>query len=283
MFDADEAGVAASLRGFERSVPGDLDLRVAVLPIGRDPAELVDAGETETVNKAIEESVPLLQFRIERELDRFDLSEPEARGRAVRATSELVARHPDPVTRHEYAVFVARRTGIEMNVVAGAVEQAARAGEPPPARPRRSARISGAEKAEREWLRLLLANHPGVREAGIGPEVFGRAEHAEAFEMLAPVVAALDPGEPPDLGSLLGTDESDMGRMLTELAFEERPLADPTELAKRLKVGALDDRIQHLRNQIAVIDADQEPETYSDLFRELIALEQERRTLRGNE
>jgi DNA primase len=283
MFDADEAGVAASLRGFERSVPGDLDLRVAVLPAGRDPAELVDAGETETVGKAVADSVPLLQFRIERELDRFDLSEPEARGRAVRATSELIARHPDAVTRHEYAVFVARRTGIELDVVGGAVEQAARSGATPAAPPRRSERLSGVEKAEREWLRLMLANHPGVRRADVGPEVFGRPEHAAAYEVLAPVVAALDPGEPPDLGSLLGTDETDTGRMLTELAFEERPLADPAELAKRLKVGALDDRIQVLRTEIAGIDAEQEPETYSDRFRELIGLEQERRILRGNE
>lgn len=283
MFDADEAGVAASLRGFERSVPGDLDLRVAVLPPGRDPAELVDAGETETVDKAVAESVPLLQFRIERELDRFDLAEPEARGRAVRATAGLIARHPDAITRHEYAVFVARRTGVELDVIAGAVDQAVRRAEPPVSRPERSTRLSGAEKAEREWLRLLLANHPGARDADIGPDVFGRREHAEAWALLAPVVAALDPGEPPDLGSLLGTDETELSRMLTELAFEDRPLADPVELGKRLKLGALDGRIQELRNEIAGLDAEGEPEAYSDRFRELIALEQERRNLRGNE
>ena len=71
--------------------------------------------------------------------------------------------------------------------------------------------------------------------------------------------------------------------MLTELAFAGQPLAEPVELANRLKVGALDDRIQHLRTEIAGIDADEEPEAYSDWFRELIALEQERRTLRSIE
>ena len=53
MFDADEAGVEASLRGFERSVPGDLDLRVALLPEGRDPADLASAGETAAIEEAI--------------------------------------------------------------------------------------------------------------------------------------------------------------------------------------------------------------------------------------
>ena len=35
-FDADEAGAGAALRGFEHSVPGDLDLRVAALPSGHE-------------------------------------------------------------------------------------------------------------------------------------------------------------------------------------------------------------------------------------------------------
>ena len=66
MFDADEAGVEASLRGFERSVPGDLDLRVALLPAGPRPGRPgLAAGETEAIEAAIEASVPLLQFRIE--------------------------------------------------------------------------------------------------------------------------------------------------------------------------------------------------------------------------
>jgi len=40
--------------------------------------------------------VPLLQFRIEKEMERYDLGEAEARGRAVRAVAALVARHPTP-------------------------------------------------------------------------------------------------------------------------------------------------------------------------------------------
>ena len=86
-FDADEAGAGAALRGFEMALPGDLDLRVVVLPEGRDPADLVGQGDEDLLVAAMKESQPLLQFSVERELARHDLSEAEARGRAIRRTA----------------------------------------------------------------------------------------------------------------------------------------------------------------------------------------------------
>ncbi|HEX9978821.1 MAG TPA: toprim domain-containing protein, partial [Acidimicrobiia bacterium] len=282
MFDADEAGVGASLRGFERSVPGDLDLRVALLPQGRDPADVVAAGDTEAIRKAIESSAPLLQFRIERELERFRLDEPEARGRAVRSTAAIVARHPDRVTRHEYAVFVARRTGVDLEVVVGAVEGAVARDEPAPPRSVRPAALTGTEKAEREVLRLLLANDAGVHGIDLNG-VFSRPDHLAAYELLAPTLAAMEPGEPPDLGSLLGDDDSDVAVMLRGLAFLDAPLPDADEVVRKVQVGALDQRIQDLRRLLESIDATGEPEAYSARFQELIALDRQRRDLWSHE
>jgi DNA primase len=168
-FDADEAGAGAALRGFEKSVPGDLDLRVAALPVGRDPADLVFDGEIEALRKATSESIPLLQFRIEQELGRFDLTEAEARGRGVGAAAELIARHPAPVVRHEYAVLLSRRTGVDLPVVEQAVARAARRAAGRPDEERRAPHtkpLTGEEKVERELLRLVLANDPELRGRG---------------------------------------------------------------------------------------------------------------------
>ncbi len=279
-FDADAAGAGASLRGFEHSVPGDLDLRVARLPEGRDPADLVAAGEVELLAKAIDESDPLLLFRLERELDRFDLSEPEARARAVRAAAGVVARHPDPVARHEYAVVVSRETGVDLAVVEAAVREATRRSEAPvvadQAPPRR---LSGAEKAERELLRLLCANHPGLAGVEIDPDAFTVAEHRAAYDLVAPAVAALPAGEPPDLGALVTDDGA--GSLLSELATDPRPLPDPAETSRRVRVGALDRRIDELERRLARIDEDAEPEAYADTFRELVGLQRTRKELGG--
>ena len=277
-FDADEAGTGAALRGFEKSVPGDLDLRVAALPEGRDPADVVADGDVDILVKAIDGSMPLLRFRIERELERFDLSEAEGRGRAVRAAAALISLHPDAVVRHEYAVVVARRTGVELAVVEAAVRGAGRPApeQGPPVVTDEP--LSGVAKAEREVLRLLLANDPEIRAAELSADMFTRADHRRAYEMIAPALAGLRPGEAPDLGSLIGADGSPLGAMLRSLALDRRPLPEAAPVMNRLKEGALQRRIDELRVELDGLDPSDE--RYSDTFARLIALERQRRELR---
>jgi DNA primase len=280
-FDADVAGAGASLRGFERSVPGDLDLRVAELPTNLDPADLVLSGEIDALRKAVEESQPLLQFRIEQELAGFDLTETEARIRGVRAAAKLVGRHPDRLVRSEYAVQLSRRTGVDLDDITAIVEQAARAEATPPdstARPSME-RLSGQQKAEREWLRLMLDNHPGVASADIDVTVITSPLNVAAYAMLEPVVVGLEVGAAPDLGSLLGEDDSEPAVLLRELAMDQRPMAEPEDLVRKLQVGALERRIENLQAQLRRVDPEHDKEEHAALFSELIALERERRDL----
>ena len=283
-FDSDTAGAGASLRGFEHSAGSTLDLRVAVLPEGRDPAELASAGETGALRKAVDDSQPLLQFRLERELQRFDLSEAEARTRAVRATAALVARHPDRLVRHEYAVFLARRTGVDRAILQNEVDVAVRRGQrdAPQARPAAPPeRLTGQQKAERELLRLLLANEPALRQVELSADDFLDERHRAAYELAAPAVLAMAPGEHPDLGSLLGGDQSEVGELLKSLAMDRRPFGDAAELVRKVQVGALDLRIQELKGRLATLDPDAAPEDHSHSFQELIALEKSRKSLGG--
>lgn len=287
-FDADEAGAGAALRGFEVAVPGDLDLRVAALPMGKDPADLIRDGETELLTKSVSESLPLLQFRLEQELDRFDLNEAEARGRAVRATAAIVAQHPDELVRHEYAVLLSRRTGMDLPLVLKAVAGAARAGRTAAASRPRPADVedqvlSGVQKTERELLRLLLANDPSVRAEEVREEFFADEGYSDAFAKIAPTILALDPGVPPDLGSLIGEDDSPIGTMLRELALVDRPLADAGQVINRLKVGAVERRIEQMRPRLEQLDPERDSEEYSAAFGELIALERQRRELWSQE
>jgi DNA primase len=289
-FDADEAGAGAALRGFDKAVPGDLDLRVATFSRGRDPADLVADGDTDEMLKSVAESIPLLQFRIEKDLAKFDLHEAEARGRAVRAVAPLIRQHPDPVVRHEYAVLLSKRTGVDLSVVEQAMRSRpapARSNEPPDMEPPPEEasvaprRLTGQAKAELELLRLLLANAVGDRE--IDPEWFGEEAHLRAYEIIGPAVASLEPGEVPNLGSLLGDDARAPAVLLRRIAMESRPLESADSVVNRLKVGAVDRRIDRERRALETIDP--ASEEYSERFAELIALERERRRLRemGNE
>ena len=280
-FDADEAGAGAADRGFDLSVPFDLDLRVAALPPGRDPADLVSDGDTPTLEKAIADSVPLLQFRIERELAKFDLTEPEARARAVGATARLITRHRDPVVRHEYAVLVSRKTGVDVDMVESSIR-----GRRAPAQANQEVaveRLSASDLAERELLRLLLANDREIRSLDPEPSLFETDLHRRAYAVIGPAIGSLDPGATPNLGAILGSVDSEENELLRRLAVDDRPLPDALEVVKRLKLSGVERRIDTMRSELAATDPDTDPEGYSERFESLIALEQQRRELRSRE
>jgi DNA primase len=281
-FDADDAGTGAVLRGFEHSVPGDLDLRVAPLPAGRDPGDLAESGEIDVLRRAVsaESSVPLLQFRLERELDEHRLDEPEARGRAIKATAAIVARHPDVVTRHEYAVFLSRKTGVDLPIIEQAVSRAARSVEPEPtviSSPGYRPPTSGRGRAEQEYLRLMLANDSGLAGAGLEAESFADPGHRQAFELLRPIIARLEPGTEPELGSVIGDDSGEVAALLRHLAVVDRPLAEAADLARRIRVWALEDRIKALQTLLATVSEDDR----SHVTGELLGLLGEKQRLLG--
>lgn len=280
-FDADEAGAGAAERGFERSVPGDLDLRVAVLPEGRDPADLVGEGDVDELRGSIDSSVPLLQFRIDRELRKFDLTEPEARGRAVRAAAALISLHPDAVVRQEYAVLVSRRTGVEVAVIESTLS-GSRSGT---AEPGQAAELplTGSQRTERELLRLLLANDKGIRSHEISADLLADPLDRAAFEIVMPLVASLEPGMAPDLGSTIGSDDRAEAVLLRALAMVQRPPADADDVMNMLKQEMVKRRIRVLEADLDLIDVNVDPQGYSDRFEQLKELQNERRELQTRE
>lgn len=289
-FDADEAGAGAALRGFDRSVPGDLDLRVAVLPDGKDPADVVADGETERLRAAIESSQPLLRFRIESELNGYDLSEPEARARAVRAAAAIVALHPDPVTRHEYAVMVSRDTGVELRFVESAMRQSRGSsteptGELPPEEtgsapaPVRTPTF----RTETELLRVVLANDERLADMTVDPALFENAETSAAYGIAAPLIVGLTPGAVPDLGKAIGAAEGPEAELLRRLALDDRPIPDPADLVRILGVAQVDREIASVRLQLQRSDKASDGQEYSALLQHLIGLEQRKRDLRSDQ
>ncbi len=282
-FDADEAGVGAALRGDELSTPSDLDLdvRVALMPRGADPADLVQAGRLDDLRTAVEKSRPLLEFRIDRELEQHNLDEAEGRARAVRASARLIARQPDEIVRAEYARRVARATGIDLAAVERAVVQQDREPgrgrapqEPPPSRAPARADLSGAQLAERELLRLMLANDGRLPLDRLEPDLFTLDVHRGYFDAVRPLMDATPSGTVVDLGAL----PEHLADELRAVVLDDRPLDhDPEALLRRLERWRTERRIAEVRHEIELEESGSEP--HSHLLRQLIALEQHRREL----
>jgi DNA primase len=288
-FDADEAGVGAALRGFERSVPGDLDLRVAMLPEGKDPADVVADGNADALRAAVEDSVPLLQVRIDWELGRFDLDEPESRARAVKAAAAVIALHPDGITRHEYANGVSRKTGVELKFIEQAISESRRRSSPSRSD---NAQTGDAEapiehtashKIELELLRAMLANDERLSSVEVTEAMFTDPETSKALPTVQSIIENLEPGATPDLGAAIGSDESPHAEVLRRLAVDVRPVGDPVELAAKLDVFRIDEEISSITRTLQTVDRDADEQGYSELLNSLVALEQEKRTKRAVE
>lgn len=128
--DADRAGREAMLRA--EIVGGKrLRLRVARMPEGKDPADLLadgDGASATAFREAISEAVDLPVFHTRTLLDDADLSSPSGRDRALDEVVGVIAAMADSITREELTREVGGRLDADPGLVArriGAARQGA--------------------------------------------------------------------------------------------------------------------------------------------------------------
>jgi DNA primase len=111
-FDADSAGQAAADRFYRWEREHDLEVAVADLPPGQDPAD-VAATDPARLAAAVEGASPFLRFRLDRAFTAADLTTNEGRARAAERALEIVAEHPTELVRDQYLMDVASRCRVE--------------------------------------------------------------------------------------------------------------------------------------------------------------------------
>ena len=266
-FDSDVAGSGAALKGgmLETPVRLDLDLRVAEMPDGMDPADLVQAGRAPELAKAIESSRPMLQFRLEKEVASFDFTEPESRARAVHRVAPLIARVADDVARSEYIRFASRLIGVEPETLEKAMGR--------PGRTALTRAVTGAEdgpsRIDEELMRVVLANPAELDGIEIGPELFTTEVFRAAMLVLSQRRLSTPGGTPLSLGGIEHAD------VFSRLALDVRPLGNPLEVVERAHSKAIESEIDEIEKRLAQVDP--QSEGHSELLRRLIALQGARR------
>ncbi len=127
--DADRAGREAMLRAQGVASGKRLRLRVARLPEGEDPADLLGGGDPVAVAKfrdAIEAAEDLPSFHVRTLLDDADLSSPGGRDRALDEVVQVITVMPDSITREELMREVADRLNADPGLVGRRVGEAGR-------------------------------------------------------------------------------------------------------------------------------------------------------------
>ncbi|HML01506.1 MAG TPA: DNA primase, partial [Acidimicrobiales bacterium] len=111
-YDADAAGQSGAGRVYEWERLHEVELAVADLPPGADPADLARS-DPAALRAAVAAAQPFLRFRVERVLASADLGGAEGRARAAEEALAAVVEHPNELVRDQYLMLVADRCRLD--------------------------------------------------------------------------------------------------------------------------------------------------------------------------
>lgn len=249
-FDADSAGQNAAARFYEWEKSYDLDVAVADLPEGADPGELAQE-DPERLRDAIAGAKPFLGFRVGRVLDAGNLDTAEGRARTAEAALAMVAEHPDPLVRDQYAIDIASRCRLEDSLVRRILEQGARPQQRQ--RPVVQQRPEERQSPELEALRLSIVKADEMR-ALVVPDVFLDELYAATFNA---IVSTTNLREAIDFGG------PEVGDLIQRLSVEDSEV-EPIDVAGRLWQRYLERRIEECRRQARFVTESSELRTLND-------------------
>lgn len=267
-FDSDEAGSKAALRSDDLESPFrlDLDVRVALMPDGLDPADLYQEGRGEELMTAVKSARPLLEHRIESEVARYDLTGPEGRARALHAAAAQLSRINDTIARREYNRFVARLIGVDLATVEGAMGTSKRARVT-----EMHDTVQPLDRAQSELLRVVLSNPPGME---ISATDFTDQRLQAAFVAIEAQLGTNAPGTPVDPARIA---DPDLQSIVRALSLDARPLPEWADMRGRVRLRRLDTEIDDLEAELLVLD--EGSQTHSEILQRLLALQREKRSL----
>jgi DNA primase len=295
--DADEAGQEAMLRAQRVAGGRRMRLRVATMPKGVDPAELMaEADGAERFRAYAKDAAELTDFQVTRVLDRTDTSSPVERDQALAEIAPIIAGMEEGASQSELVRKVADRLDLEPAMLIGRVvaatpatggpganvaperpggppqgpnqgapngpggpPQGGREGSAPPPRP---AELTSRERRERALLAMCIA----LPEPGAGYlERLGERHLSRSGQAAAAFIRE----HPKDLAEHLPRENGALAALITELVMMARE-EPASEESMELNFLLLDQR--RLEDEIAAAGERGDYERRARLSRERAAL-----------
>jgi len=292
LFDADEAGLRAAERAAEfidlsiaPSGGTAIELAVAVVPDGKDPADYVSSAGAEAMKEIVESATPLMQFVLDRRMATHDLKAAEGRARALADAASVLATVRGTFLGEEYVAYVAQFLRTSDQTVLSAVEHAkpayvmgdARTSDSPSANApvKRPVKLGPPERAQRSLVGLIAA-HPALRTKARGLLDAGLVDDPATSDLLFRLIEA---GETPGDAVVMALESSEpalaqlLSGLLVDAAGNEDVDSDARELVHKLKEFALERLISEKKAEMSTLDAVKDRAAYDDIFKERSVLE----------
>ncbi len=290
LFDSDPAGLKATFRAADVLLEAGLHPAVATLPEGEDPDTIVRTQGPDALARFVDQAVDVMDRKLRILEERNHFASIEHTRAALDRLLPTIRAAADPALRDIYVKKVSDRTGVRRETIEAELERDTPRRGGPPAATRRAAgpgmgAIGGAggypttmprlprAGAERKLLVVMVRGVEWVERAAelVSPEDFADPHHRAIFEALL---------DDPDLRAPTSTMDPATARRFEDI------LADPEEIShgidvftrsvNRLRVLALDRRVQELQRRIEAAAHDEEK---LDLTRQKAALARELREL----
>ena len=290
-FDPDAAGEKAALRVYGDTSKFNALTFVASGPEGLDPSDLRQQRGDGAIGQMLEARKPLFEFVIRHRIGKFSLNDLDSRAAAARAAAPVVAEIVDPALRAGYTRQLADWVSLEISEVSQLIAQVGRqqvgqrveqirTSAPKPVEQ------TPATKFERQVLEVLVQRPQSfnaeriTRIVGAG---FTQAELAGVAEAASRISGQLTSSDwVNQLANELSGDQLDL---LRALAMAELPAANDADLQKYCRGvvnGAMLQALAREKNDLLAalkrIDMATQAEAYSQVQRQLVELEAERRT-----
>jgi DNA primase len=111
-FDADPAGVEASLRGLAIFLQKNFEVRIALLPEGSDPDSFIAQEGAEAFRRAVKNAAPLIDFKLSELCRRNDVRTDRGKLKVVKEMLETIGAIESAVLRDSYVKKLAAALGV---------------------------------------------------------------------------------------------------------------------------------------------------------------------------
>ena len=116
-FDGDTAGIKATIRGIDILKNAGFNIKIARLPEGKDPDEVLKLEGKEGLNSYIENAVPVMDYLIDVEQKKYDLSKLDEKGKFVNAVLEHLKKMETGAMQEPYLEKIWELTNIPIDVL----------------------------------------------------------------------------------------------------------------------------------------------------------------------
>ena len=223
LFDADQAGVQATLRSLPLFLEEEVAGKTVILPNGEDPDGFLRKGNLEDFTKRVEQAVPLIDFFFQRLMRTYDVKSVDGKVRIAKEGLALLGKIPDRIRRDFYTKALAERLDVKESFLYEMLPSSPK-GRPKEGEDSKESSLERTFPKSEEMVVRLMVHHPEVIPT-ISQEGVLKEFESPILQKIAKVLEDLYQRKGRlDLPEALASFEETLKGRLCEFAFQESGL-----------------------------------------------------------